>query len=134
MNPAPFSYDFTNPGNVPEAGRSFWMVQNGLVSTFSRALPRRAADMLDVFGAVYAADRRSKRCFRGVATGRRRIGIRIPVRETELWTSPELSAHLRELLSWVSGDVWDIEFVHRNPVPELEARQGFWWTSRWNPR
>ena len=81
--------------------------------------------MLDVFGAVYAADRRSKRCFQGVATGQRRICIRIPVREPELWTSPELAARLREMLSWISEDVWDIEFVRRNPVPEGDSRQGF---------
>ena len=125
MNPATFSYDFTNPGNVPEASHSFWMGQDGLVCTFSRELPWCAADMLDVFGAVYAADRRSKRCFKGVATGQRQIGIRIPVRELELWTSPELTARLRELLSWVSEDVWDIEFVRRNPVPERDYSQGF---------
>ena len=125
MSSAAFSYDFTNPENVPEAGPSFWMGQNGLVCTFSRALPRRAADMLDVFGAVYAADRRSKRCFQGVATGQRRICIRMPVREPELWTSPELAARLREMLSWISEDVWDIEFVRRNPVPEGDSRQGF---------
>ena len=125
MSATAFSYDFTNPENVPEASRSFWMVHNGLVCTFSRALPRRAADMLDVFGAVYAADRRSKRCYQGVATGQRRIGMRIPVREPELWTSPELSARLRGLLSWVSEDVWEIEFVRRNFVPEGDFSQGF---------
>ena len=125
MNPAAFSYDFTNPRNVLEASHSFWMSQNGLVGTFSRALPRRAADMLDVFGAVYAADRRSKRCFQGVATGQRRIGIRVPVREPELWTSPELSGRLQGLLSWVSEDVWQIEFARRNSVPEGDSTQGF---------
>ena len=125
MSAAAFSYDFTNPENVPEAGRSFWMIQNGLVYTFSRALPRRAADLLDVFGAVYAADRRSKRCFKGVATGQRRICIRIPVREPGLWTSPGLEAHLRELLAWISEDVWGIEFVRRNSVLEQDSRQGF---------
>ena len=125
MSPATFSYDFTDPENVPEAGRSFWMIQNSLACTFSRALPRRAADLLDVFGAVYAADRRSKRCFRGVATGQRRIFIRIPVREPGLWTSPELATRLGELLAWVSEDVWDIEFVRRNSVLEQDSNQGF---------
>ena len=125
MSATTFSYDFTEPENVPEAGRSFWMIQNSLVCTFSRALPRRAADLLDVFGAVYAADRRSKRCFRGVATGQRRIFIRIPVREPGLWTSPELATRLGELLAWVGEDVWDIEFVRRNSVLEQDSNQGF---------
>ena len=88
MSSAIFSYDFTEPENVPEAGRSFWMIQNSLVCTFSRALPRRAADLLDVFGAVYAADRRSKRCFRGVAH----------------WTAQDLHPH--------SGEgAWALDFA-----------------------
>ena len=125
MSATAFSYDFTKPENVPEAGHAFWLVQNSLTSTFSRALPRRAADLLDVLGAVYAADRKSKRCFKGVATGQRRICIHMPVREPELWTSPELATRLRELLSWVSEDVWEIEFVRRNFVLEQESSQGF---------
>ena len=125
MSAATFTYDFTDPGNGPESSRSFWMSQNSLVRAFSRTPPPRAADLLDVFGAVYAADRRSKRCFKGVATGQRRICIRMPVREPELWTSPELATRLRELLSWVSEDVWTLEFVRRIPVLEQTSMQGF---------
>ena len=94
MSAATFSYDFTGHGTGPESGRSFWMSQNSLTRAFSLAPPPRAADLLDVFGAVSAADRRSKRCFRGVATGQRRICIQMPVREPEVWTSPELVTRL----------------------------------------
>ena len=125
MSAATFKYDFTDPGNGPEYGRSFRMSQNSLVRAFSRTPPPRAADLLDVFGAVYAADRRSKRCFKGVATGQRRIYIRMPVREPELWTLPELATCLRELLSWVSEDVWDIEFSRRNSFLEQDSNQAF---------
>ena len=65
MSATTFSYDFTELGNGPETGCSFWMSRQNLARPFSRALPRRAADLLDVVGAVYAADRRSKRCFGG---------------------------------------------------------------------
>ena len=125
MSAATFSYDFTGHGTGPESGRSFWMSQNSLTRAFSLAPPPRAADLLDVFGAVYAADRRSKRCFKGVATGQRRICIQMPVREPEFWTSPELVTRLRELLSWVSEDVWNFEFVRRISVLEQDSRQGF---------
>ena len=56
MSASVFSYDFTELGNGSETGCSFWMSQQNLARPFSRALPRRAADLLDVFGAVYAAD------------------------------------------------------------------------------
>ena len=85
MSAATFTYDFTGPGTGPESGRSFWMSQNSLTRAFCLAPPPRAADLLDVFGTVYAADRRSKRCFKGVATGQRRICIHMPVREPEFW-------------------------------------------------
>ncbi len=125
MSATTFSYDFTEFENGPEAGCSFWMCQENLASPFSRAFPRRAADLLDVFGAVYAADRRSKRCFQGVATGQRRFCIHMPVREPDLWTSPELATRLRELLPWVSEDIWSFEFVRQNSVWEPDSRQGF---------
>ena len=125
MSAPSFNYDFAEPENVSAASHSFWIAQNSLVRTFSQALPYRAADLLDVLGAVYAADRWSKRCFKGVATGQRRICIRIPVRELGLWTSPELTTRLRELLSWVSEDVWTLEFARRIPVLEQASIQGF---------
>ena len=59
------------------------MDEASLSRTFSKAIPARAADLLDVVGAIYAADRQSKRCFQGVATGQRRINIRLAVREPE---------------------------------------------------
>ena len=95
MSASVFSYDFTELGNGSETGCSFWMSQQNLVRPFSRALPRRAADLLDVFGAVYAADRGSKRCFRGVATGQRMQILRCPVREPGIWTSPGIGCQPR---------------------------------------
>ena len=125
MSAVAFSYDFTDDRDETSGGCSFWARQDGLVRAFSRALPHRAADLLDVLGAVYTADRRSKRCFNGVVTGQRRISIRLPVREPELWSSPESEVRLREFLSWVSGDVWAFEFTRQHPVLGNDHRQGF---------
>ena len=125
MSAVTFDYDFTVNRDEASGGCSFWALQDGLVRAFSRALPDRAADLLDVLGAAYAADRRSKRCFNGAATGQRRISIRMPVREPELWSSPESEVSLRELLSWVSGDVWVFEFTRQDSVRGQDDRQGF---------
>ena len=125
MSAVTFGYDFTDNRDEASGGCSFWARQDGLVRVFSRALPDRAADLLDVLGAVYTADRRSKRCFNGAATGQRRISIRMPVSEPELWSSPESEVRLRELLSWVSGDVWAFEFTRQHSVRSKGDRQGF---------
>ena len=122
MNQPGFSYDLAGEGG---AGRRFWMDESPLSRTFSKTIPTPAADLLDVAGAIYAADRQSKRCFRGVATGQRRINVRMAVREPEPWSSPELVSKLQELLSWISGDVWTIEFVKRKDAYELHKSEGF---------
>ena len=122
MNQSVFYYDLADEG---EASRRFWMDEASLSRTFSKAIPARAADLLDVVGAIYAADRQSKRCFQGVATGQRRINIRLAVREPEPWSSPELISKLRDLLSWISGDVWTIEFAKRKGVYDLNKSEGF---------
>ena len=125
MTATTFEYDFTKTGDWLSQGCSFWSHDGILSKAFSRVLPDRAADLMDVMGAVYAADRRSKRIFNGVATGQRRIGTRIPVRDPGSWLSPELVSPLRKLLSWVSGDVWDLEFAGRTRTKGLEGDQGF---------
>ena len=66
MNQLGFSYDLADEG---EASRRFWMDEASLSRTFSKAIPARAADLLDVVGAIYAADRQSKRCFQGDCHG-----------------------------------------------------------------
>ena len=125
MTATTFEYDFTKTRDWLSQGCSFWSRDEILSEAFSRVLPDCAADLMDVMGAVYAADRRSKRIFNGTATGQRRIGIRIPVRDPEAWSSPELVISLRKLLSWVSGDVWDLEFTGRARAKGLEGGQGF---------
>ena len=47
------------------------------------------------------------------------------VREPEPWSSPELISKLRELLWWISGDVWTIEFAKRKGVYDLNKSEGF---------
>ena len=125
MTAITFEYDFTRTGDWPPHDCTFWSRQEILSRAFSRVLPERAADLMDVMGAVYTADRRSKRRFNGTATGQRRIGIRIPVRDPEAWSLPEIVSSLLKLLSWVSGDVWDLEFTGRARNKELEGDQGF---------
>ena len=125
MRPAAFEYDFTGAMEGPTSGCSFWARQDVLVRAFCRDLPGAAADLLDVLGAVYTADRRSKRCFDGIGTGQRRISIRMSVRDPDLWSSPEREDSLRRLLSWVSGDVWDLEFTRRDRAKGSVGGQGF---------
>ena len=125
MRPAAFEYDFTDTVEGPTSGCSFWARQEFLVRAFCQDISGAAADLMDVLGAVYTADRRSKRCFSGSATGQRRISIRMPVTDPGLWASPERGEPLKKLLSWVSGDVWDLEFTRRDRPQGSGGGQGF---------
>ena len=122
MNLPSFSYDLADEGGD---SRRFWMDEAPLSRTFSKAISARAADLLDVAGAIYAADRQSKRCFRGAATGQRRINVHMAVRDPGLWSSPKLVSKLLKLLSWISGDVWTFEFDERNDVCDLDKSETF---------
>ena len=122
MNQPSFSYDLADEGG---ASRRFWMDEAPLSRTFSKAISTRAADLLDVAGAIYAADRQSKRCFRGTATGQRRINVHMAVRDPGLWSSPKLVSKLLKLLSWISGDVWTFEFDERNDVCDPDKSENF---------
>ena len=124
MNPTPFCYDFTASKDRLNFVRHFWMCQDPLAQTFARTISGRMADLLDVFGAVYAADRQAKRSFKDIATGQRDISIRIPVTEPERWNCSELVTLLRKLLAWVSGDAWSFEFTGR-PISPADSPQGF---------
>ena len=95
----------------------YWLNGERLSHAFGVELPSRMADLLDAAMAVYAADRRSPRDFKKENTGQRRIHLRLAVREPELWASDEISEQLRELLIWLSEDVWSFEFVRRESIP-----------------
>ena len=122
MNQPGFSYDLVDEGGT---SRRFWMDEAPLSRTFSKAVSTRAADLLDVAGAIYAADRQSKRCFRGTSMGQRSINVRMAVREPGLWSSPKLVSKLLKLLSWISGDIWTFEFYERNDVCDLDKPENF---------
>ena len=113
----PYTYDFTSDAQPLELEAHYWLNGERLSYAFGVQLPSRMADLLDVTMAVYAADRRSPRDFKKENTGQRGIHIRLAVREPELWASDEISERLRELLSWLSEDVWSFEFVRRESIP-----------------
>jgi hypothetical protein len=120
-----YSYDFPGQEKWEGSARYFWIDREPLSRTFAKELPAPAADLLDVVGFIYAADRQSPRRYRGVATGQRKFNLRIPVRQPGVWSSPKLTRRLQELLWWISGDVWAFEFVGSRKTQEIQGAQRF---------
>ncbi|MCY3799965.1 MAG: 7-cyano-7-deazaguanine synthase [Chloroflexi bacterium] len=75
--------------------------------------------------AVYAADRRSLRNFKGAATGQRRITVRVWVRDPDRWTDPETASKLHVLLKWLSEDEWSFHFDERKGGPRPSETEHF---------
>ena len=116
-----YRYDFTN-GKCPGM---FWMAQERISQMFSNPLSDTMADVLDVASAIYAADRQSLRSYGEAETGQRSIVVKIPVRIPELWASEKVATRLQSTLLWMSGDLWEFEFVKRKESSDLINRELF---------
>ena len=116
MNNSAFTYDFAAQAS-PDRDQGFWLDGQRMSHAFCNALPCDVADLLDVAMAVYAADRRSARDYKGARTGLRHIHVRIGVRNLALWDGPEVAKSLHELLSWLSADAWTVDFAKREATP-----------------
>ncbi len=116
MNTSSFTYDFATQVS-PDRDDGFWLDGQRMSHAFCNALPSYVADLLDVAMAVYAADRRSKRHYKMAHTGLRHIHLRVGVRNIALWSRPEIALSLHEVLSWLSGDSWSVDFAKREAAP-----------------
>ena len=124
MNTPTLTYDFaTKP--LPDREDSFWLDGKQVSHAFCEALPPEVADLLDVAMAIYAADRRSVRDYKGAQSGLRHIHARIGVRNLTLWNDASVVQSLHELLSWLSGDDWSVDFAKRESAPMLAESEQF---------
>ena len=112
-----YEYDFTNSSMPDEIEGSYWITERQLAQAFFQGLPKKVADLLDVALAIYAADRRSRRDFKGDNTGQRHIHVKVGVRDPGLWSEPDMVLRLQEFLHWMSEDVWSFHFVRRQAAP-----------------
>ena len=84
-------YDFSNELAPVGSEDGYWLDDQRLSRAFHHEVPRRMADLLEVAMSVYAADRRSRRNYRGMNTGHRRISVRIGVHDPGFWARPEMT-------------------------------------------
>ena len=124
MSTSSFTYDFaTQP--LPDQEEGFWLDGKQVSHAFCEALQAEVADLLEVAMAIYAADRRSVRNYKGAHTGLRHIHVRIGVRNLALWSDTTVVQSLHELLFWLSGDDWAVEFDKRESAPMLAESERF---------
>ena len=125
MNTETYSYDFTVHPQDVGLDSTCWIDGVSLSRPFSEALPAKAADLLDLALAVYAADRASPRDFNGANTGQRRIHVRVELRNPDFWTAAGTAGHLQEFLFWLSGDEWTFRLDERKADETPAESQAF---------
>lgn len=130
-----YRYDFAGSRQPAELEDHYWLDDRRLSRAFCTGLPSRLADLLELVMAAYAADRMSRRDFKKVSTGLRRIHIRLGMREPEFWASNDILKGVCDLLNWLSEDVWSFEFVRRDAPPWPAEYEGFLFRQRpeWPP-
>jgi hypothetical protein len=119
--------DVIEPGKCARKGRA--ALDMGLDFSFSTERLQSYAfakwdpvifDAMVVAAAVEYSDKIVKRPSTGWA---RRISLRLPVHDPKKWTAPSVATALQEALEFLTGDFWDLEFVHRStraPEPPHE--------------
>jgi len=94
-------------------------------STLNQSIPSALVDLLEIAAFVYIADQIEHRGAHDVesmgANWRRRLRFKISVRELALWRSEEMSAALSELLSFLSEDEYEFEFIKYERPPSVDS-------------
>ena len=91
-------------------------------------LPDVMHDLLEVAGYVYVGDqivsRGGKKSFDYGKRWDRRLHFKIPVREHEVWSDPDVKGLLEEALSFASGDTYRFDFVSQ-PIDKFPGFLNF---------
>jgi 7-cyano-7-deazaguanine synthase in queuosine biosynthesis len=109
-----FSFSFRSAMGSGElvSGRDFRIDDAGLCESLLSILSPRLEDLVHIAMAVYVADRLSKRNARLVWQGPARdIDLAVQVLDPEFWRSEPVRKAIIDVVDFVSGDRWNVEFV-----------------------
>jgi hypothetical protein len=106
----------------------FYLNDKFISKSFGRHINALLADLIDVALAAYLVDRLSPRQAadgRGSLQGARVLYLKLPVRNLDVWSKPEVVEELCNLLHFFSDDEWHFEFVARLKADQPAERQEF---------
>ena len=103
-----------------EIGRNITFSTAGLESWFFADSNPAVFDLLVVAAAVEFCDKLKARPVHGWS---RSFELRIPVHDPALWRQPRVGEVLAGALNFLTGDLWDIEFVARKVSAERGEQQ-----------
>jgi 7-cyano-7-deazaguanine synthase in queuosine biosynthesis len=93
-----------------------------LAEASGTTLPPIVADLVEVAGAIHVVDRSVRRPSptSGNGSWSRQLQVVLGVRRPDVWNSSGVSSLLVDLLTWLTDDVWTLNFVPRQ-APAVAA-------------
>lgn len=130
-----YSYDFSVPGvvtrkdadcvtdNFPSISELHYYVKDEeIIGLFGSEINSLHLDWIDIAMAVYVADRLSFRELEKYRSNwKRNFGLKIAVRNLEVWLSQDIQDELKNVLSFYTDDDWEFEFVPLESYDRLSS-------------
>jgi 7-cyano-7-deazaguanine synthase in queuosine biosynthesis len=126
---APHVFNFTAGERVlgTESGAEremhYYVNDDAISKLLGSSLDAVLADLVDVAAAVHIADRLAVREHATPEEWKRQFRIQVPVRCLSDWRRSEVEGSLGDVLSFITGDVWEVQFLSRPVRPRLSERQ-----------
>ena len=104
-----------NVAGSPYTGKSVVLEDAAIASSIGRPLSPNVADLIEIAAAVQVVDRLQRRppSNRSGECWAREIGLTLGVRNPARWNDERVAGPMRELLAWLTDDVWDLRFERR---------------------
>ncbi len=101
------------PNGGQEREMHYYINDDSVAKLLGAMLSPILADLVEVAAAIHIADRIAVRQCRAPETWRRQFRVDIPVRCLADWKRPDVMERLCRLLSFLTGDGWDLQFSSR---------------------
>ena len=112
------------PGGCEEREMHYYINDDSVSKLLGNSLSPILADLVEVAAAVHIADRLGVRGRTSPEGWRRRLQVDIPVRCLSDWNRAEVGESLFALLTFLTGDEWDIHFSSRPGSLRTSESQG----------
>jgi 7-cyano-7-deazaguanine synthase in queuosine biosynthesis len=112
----------TEPNSGAEREMHYYVNDNAVSKLLGSSLDALLADLVDVAAAVHMADRLALRERAAPEHWNRQFKIHVPVRRLSDWRRNEVEGSLGDVLAFVTGDGWDIQFRSRPTHPRFSEQ------------
>ncbi|MFZ0589630.1 MAG: hypothetical protein WAM39_04055, partial [Bryobacteraceae bacterium] len=128
---APHVFEFTAGEKVlgiePQSGAElemhYYLNDEAVSKLLGSGLNSLLADLVDVAAAIHIADRLAVRERAFPEEWKRQFKIQMPVRCLSEWRRNDVEESLCDLLAFITGDGWDVQFCVRPARPRFSERQ-----------